>query len=158
MYSWGKSNHGQTGINTPYQNTPRQVDSVLGEKKVIGIFCGQTSTIVVTKNGEVYGFGNNSVGQLGTNNYDTTPTIRQVDSLKGTVIGNSRLDKAKRDCWIIDIILAKVACGYEHTLALSDEGKLYAWGGNSYGQLGIGNKTNSCTPVMVNSCLLSSYQ
>lgn len=51
-----------------------------------------------------------------------------------------------------------MVCGYAHTLALTDEGKLYVWGGNSYGQLGIGNKTNACNPVMVSfaPCLSSS--
>ena len=40
-------------------------------------------------------------------------------------------------------------CGYAHTMALSDEGHLYAWGANSYGQLGTGNKSNCCTPTRV---------
>ena len=40
-------------------------------------------------------------------------------------------------------------CGYAHTLAVTDEGALYAWGANSYGQLGTGNKANSCTPTKV---------
>ena len=34
-------------------------------------------------------------------------------------------------------------------MALSDEGHLYAWGANSYGQLGTGNKSNCCTPTRV---------
>jgi RCC1 and BTB domain-containing protein len=34
-------------------------------------------------------------------------------------------------------------------LALSDEGDLYGWGANSYGQLGTGNKANSCSPTRV---------
>ena len=71
--------------------------------------------------------------------------------------------------------MVKVACGYAHTLALTDEGwwvflqfpekilltreteqnyfyilgHLYAWGANSYGQLGTGNKSNSSTPLRV---------
>ena len=32
---------------------------------------------------------------------------------------------------------------------MTDEGALYAWGANSYGQLGTGNKANSCTPTKV---------
>ena len=44
---------------------------------------------------------------------------------------------------------SKVVCGYAHTLALSDSGELYGWGANSYGQLGSGNKANSCTPTRV---------
>lgn len=54
------------------------------------------------------------------------------------------------------IVSVKVVCGYAHTLALTDEGTLYVWGGNSYGQLGIGNKTNACNPVMVKSRFISS--
>lgn len=45
----------------------------------------------------------------------------------------------------------QVACGYAHTLVLTDEGQIYAWGANSYGQLGTGNKSNQSypTPVVV---------
>lgn len=58
-------------------------------------------------------------------------------------------------CRAIDVhISVKVVCGYAHTLALTDEGKLYVWGGNSYGQLGIGNKTNACNPVLVSFTLV----
>lgn len=47
------------------------------------------------------------------------------------------------------LVIVKVVCGYAHTLALTDEGHLYAWGANSYGQLGTGNKSNSSNPVRV---------
>ncbi|XP_063591426.1 RCC1 and BTB domain-containing protein 1-like [Penaeus indicus] len=43
----------------------------------------------------------------------------------------------------------EIVCGYSHTLALSDEGSLWAWGANGYGQLGTGNKANQCAPVRV---------
>lgn len=45
--------------------------------------------------------------------------------------------------------LQQIVCGYNHTLALSDEGKLYAWGANAYGQLGTGNKANQVTATLV---------
>ena len=44
---------------------------------------------------------------------------------------------------------AAVACGYYHTLALKEDGTLWAWGRNTYGQLGIGNTTNQTSPVQV---------
>lgn len=43
----------------------------------------------------------------------------------------------------------QLVCGYAHTLALSDEGSLYSWGANSYGQLGTGNKANQVSPSKV---------
>ena len=38
-------------------------------------------------------------------------------------------------------------------MALTDEGLLYAWGANSYGQLGTGTKANLVTPTRVASSL-----
>ena len=36
-----------------------------------------------------------------------------------------------------------VACGTYHTVAINANGELWAWGGNSHGQLGIGNTTTT---------------
>lgn len=48
-------------------------------------------------------------------------------------------------------VYTQVACGYAHTLALTDEGFVYAWGANSYGQLGTGNKCNQALPTLINT-------
>jgi hypothetical protein len=42
-----------------------------------------------------------------------------------------------------------VAGGYDHSLALRSDGTVWAWGSNSFGQLGNGTTTNSPTPVPV---------
>ncbi|MBF0487187.1 MAG: hypothetical protein HQK98_03415, partial [Nitrospirae bacterium] len=42
-----------------------------------------------------------------------------------------------------------VAGGFEHTIALTGDGTVWAWGYNGYGQLGDGTNTNSNTPVQV---------
>ena len=49
----------------------------------------------------------------------------------------------------ITIHISQIVCGYAHTMALSDEGALYVWGANSYGQLGTGNKANIVSPVRI---------
>lgn len=46
-------------------------------------------------------------------------------------------------------MIEKIVCGYAHVLALSNKGALYVWGGNNYGQLGLGMKMNICNPVQV---------
>ncbi len=33
----------------------------------------------------------------------------------------------------------KISAGYDHVLAISNNGELYAWGGNLYGQIGNGD-------------------
>ncbi|XP_014471626.1 PREDICTED: RCC1 and BTB domain-containing protein 1-like isoform X3 [Dinoponera quadriceps] len=136
VYAWGQNNCGQvgSGISTN-QGSPRLVNSNLAGKKVICITCGQASSMAVTENGEVYGWGYNGVGQLGIGNY-----VNQVNPVK--VPG------------LMGVRIVKVVCGHTHTLALTDEGMLYVWGGNSYGQLGTNNKTNACSPVMLTSDLM----
>ena len=77
--------------------------------------------------GEVFGWGYNGNGQLGLGN-----NVNQLSPCRVSALNN--------------IVIIKVVCGYAHTLALTDEGHLYAWGANSYGQLGTGNKSNSNNP------------
>jgi len=129
IFSWGQNNCGQIGSGTTTnQSTPRKVSASFGGRKVIGITCGQTSSMAVLENGEVYGWGYNGNGQLGLGNNINQLNPQRVTALQGVVV-------------------TSVVCGYAHTLAVTDEGALYAWGANSYGQLGTGNKANSCTPT-----------
>jgi alpha-tubulin suppressor-like RCC1 family protein len=42
-----------------------------------------------------------------------------------------------------------VAGGYLHSLALQDDGSLWAWGGNDFGQLGDGTNTHQSVPTFI---------
>jgi|GEM_PF-972336 len=45
--------------------------------------------------------------------------------------------------------IIQVSAGDGHSLALTDAGNLYAWGGNGFGQLGDGTTTNRVIPIAV---------
>lgn len=51
--------------------------------------------------------------------------------------------------YIKDFSPLQIVSGYAHSLALTDEGLLYAWGANTYGQLGTGNKSNQLSPLQI---------
>ena len=51
------------------------------------------------------------------------------------------------------MINLQIVCGSYHVLALTDDGLLYAWGYNNYGQLGIGSTNSSNIPVQVGNNL-----
>jgi alpha-tubulin suppressor-like RCC1 family protein len=36
------------------------------------------------------------------------------------------------------VVVAQIGCGDRHSVALTKAGQLFAWGDNSFGQLGIG--------------------
>ncbi|XP_077014310.1 RCC1 and BTB domain-containing protein 1 isoform X2 [Tamandua tetradactyla] len=131
VFAWGYNNCGQVGSgSTANQPTPRKVTNCLHIKRVVGIACGQTSSMAVLDNGEVYGWGYNGNGQLGLGNNGNQLTPVRVAALHSVCVN-------------------QIVCGYAHTLALTDEGLLYAWGANTYGQLGTGNKSNLLSPAHV---------
>lgn len=67
---------------------------------------------------------------------------------------NSTQAKTKTD--IIELPLEhiiKISSGINFTMALDDEGKVYVWGNNTYGQLGNGGLKNSDEPILVESLI-----
>uniref|UniRef100_A0A0G2JU79 RCC1 and BTB domain containing protein 1 n=1 Tax=Rattus norvegicus TaxID=10116 RepID=A0A0G2JU79_RAT len=131
LFAWGYNNCGQVGSgSTANQPTPRKVTNCLHTKKVVNIACGQTSSMAVLDSGEVYGWGYNGNGQLGLGNNGNQLTPVRVAALHGVCVN-------------------QIVCGYAHTLALTDEGLLYAWGANTYGQLGTGSKNNLLSPTQI---------
>ena len=42
-----------------------------------------------------------------------------------------------------------LACGHNHTAALTSDGVVYTWGGGAYGRLGHGDEDNQHTPKRV---------
>lgn len=45
--------------------------------------------------------------------------------------------------------ITSIASGLNHSMALAENGRLYAWGNNSFGQLGLGNCTHQTEAVLV---------
>uniref|UniRef100_H2YDC3 BTB domain-containing protein n=1 Tax=Ciona savignyi TaxID=51511 RepID=H2YDC3_CIOSA len=131
VYTWGYNNCGQIGSgSTANQGSPRKVTACIGSKRISDISCGQTTSIAVTDSGEVYSWGYNGNGQLGVGNNVNQTNPCRIAALQGVVV-------------------TQVVCGYAHALALTDNGSVFGWGANSYGQLGSGNKANTVTPLQV---------
>lgn len=110
---------------------------------------------------QVYGWGYNCNGQLGLGNNGNQQTPCRIAALQGVNVvqvlepfsrGATRMSRVGfLRSPLIALPSAQVACGYAHTLALTDEGLVYAWGANSYGQLGTGNKSNQALPTLINT-------
>lgn len=132
LYSWGSNNCGQLGNGPNNQPTPRRITGhlVSANKKVVSMSCGQSFSIALTEDGELYSWGYNGNGQLGLGSSSNQQSPQRVNGLQGKFI-------------------KKIACGMAHVLALTDTGTLYSWGANSYGQLGIGSTLNIAVPTEV---------
>nr|XP_012231285.1 PREDICTED: RCC1 and BTB domain-containing protein 1-like [Linepithema humile]XP_012231286.1 PREDICTED: RCC1 and BTB domain-containing protein 1-like [Linepithema humile] len=129
VYIWGNIAEGG--------QTPQQI-SDLENKKIVCIACGLRYSIVVTDNGEVY-----ICGRL------FNSTSRNVRRDIASFIISRDFCRMKQMTFAPTII--KVACGLNHALALTDEGILYVWGENSFGQLGTGDKKKIYKPFLLNT-------
>lgn len=126
VYSWGKNNFGQLGLGKDvghmvYQ--PVLVKALQGDFLVEKVVAGQAFTLAMTSKGEVYGFGDNSALQLGSS--AASPTQLEPKILQ---LGQK---------------FADVACGKLHCLGVAKDGSVFAWGTDSYGQLGLGSSKRS---------------
>lgn len=91
VYAWGHNVSGQVGCGTilsTVQPIPKLLHIVLNGKKVVHISCGDSSSVAVTDNGEVYSWGHNGVGQLGIGNCTSQAEPQKVATFAKIVIGN----------------------------------------------------------------------
>jgi len=88
-------------------------------------------TLAIKTDGTLWSWGSDYGGQLGLgNNHSIRLSPVQVGSLTD---------------W------DNISGGYQHSLAIKTDGTLWSWGGNSYGELGQGNRTHRSSPVQVGS-------
>lgn len=128
VYAFGRNDFGQLGIPDGIdKHVPTPVPALRG-REVLSISCGQYHTVLSLAFGGVYAFGKNDYGQLGVESPDVQTTPVQVSAP------------------LVDEVVTQIACGYYHTLALTNEGKVYSFGRNDYGQLGLGHKHNMWRP------------
>jgi len=87
------------------------------------------NTFAVLDDGSVYGSGANSFGQLGNSSTSAVPISTPVKMTLPT-----------------GVRAQTVQAGYGTTMVLTDQGRIYTVGSNTYGQLGDGTTNNSSTP------------
>uniref|UniRef100_A0A7S3G3L6 RCC1-like domain-containing protein n=1 Tax=Palpitomonas bilix TaxID=652834 RepID=A0A7S3G3L6_9EUKA len=113
-FTWGLSTDGRLGHGALahskkrgiLQKIPLEVEKVKG---AVRVGCGDAHTIAVLQNGSLMGWGSNADSQLGLR--DRTP------SMYPTLIPD-----------LEDIKIIEVACGQHITMAIADDGKVFAWG------------------------------
>ncbi|KJE88637.1 hypothetical protein CAOG_00256 [Capsaspora owczarzaki ATCC 30864] len=130
-YVWGRGIDGSLGVEGDKHVSPTQIHALDG-KRVVHAACGAAFTLFVIESGEVYACGNNEHGQLGIGSNEAMSEPTLVTNLPERIV--------------------RIACGNSHAVALSETGRLYAWGAHSSGQLGVGEPLEDrLSPVRVES-------
>ncbi|ROI16209.1 X-linked retinitis pigmentosa GTPase regulator [Anabarilius grahami] len=131
LFMFGSNNWGQLGLGTKTTvNKPTCVKALKSESVKLAA-CGRTHTLVYTSRGNLYASGGNNEGQLGLGDCDDRASFHLVDffSKHGPI--------------------KMLAAGSNTSAALTQDGRLYMWGDNSEGQIGLGKESNALTPQEV---------
>uniref|UniRef100_A0A8C6X763 HECT and RLD domain containing E3 ubiquitin protein ligase family member 6 n=1 Tax=Naja naja TaxID=35670 RepID=A0A8C6X763_NAJNA len=136
LASCGDNAQGQLGRKLPagrqrcYLPEPIQALEV---QTIVYISCGKEHSLAISSQGKVFSWGAGGFGQLGTGKLKDSSTPKKIDALS-----------------MYNVI--QVACGHYHSIALTKDGRVFSWGQNSHGQLGLGKELPSqATPCNISS-------
>lgn len=127
--AWGINEAGQLG-DSSYTNRSSPVQ-VYGLTNVLLISGGSRHSAALTQLGQVWSWGTNVDGQLGHGSANVPPSTNRPVLAAGLTNAVS------------------IDCGGWHTLALTGDGRVWSWGWNQFGQLGLGHTNNRDYPVVV---------
>ena len=132
VFAWGANHFGQLGVGDAEKRVvPTLVAGLLKTKVVVQVTAGSIHTACLTADGLVFVCGAGIAGQLGVGNTANTvvPTL-----VRGELQGKKVL---------------QVAAGGNHTMCVTEDGSVFAFGRNTQGQLGVGDKEKRLLPTLL---------
>ncbi len=128
-YCWGSGAEGRLGIDT--NATVDIPDRVDGEDEFDKVTVGMDHSCGLHGDGRAYCWGEDIRDQLGTGQgqtYEPHPIVMPEG---------------------LDIGVADIEAGAEHTCAIGDNGRIYCWGRTTQGRLGIAHSGEVSLPTMI---------
>jgi len=133
LWGWGSNNYGQLGTNnTTVYSLPKQIGAL---NNWLAVTAGYQFTLAVKTDGTLWTWGrqDRGYGVLGINNTSNYSSPKQVGFPSALTNWTSKLYTAN------NIVAA----------AIKNDGTLWTWGYNGYGQLGSNNTNNYNSPKQV---------
>ena len=147
VWAWGSDFSGRLGTTTD-RSVPMQVAGLAGVQAIVA---GGTHSLALKDDGTVWAWGSNFDGQLG----DGTTSAPLIESIEYSILSLAILlgeepFEASPPTQVAGLAaMQAIAAGQAHSLALKNDGTVWAWGDNFYGQLGDGSTIDRSVPVHV---------
>ncbi|CAK4080980.1 unnamed protein product [Aphanomyces euteiches] len=137
-FTWGLGALGQLGHGTRRSfAVPKLVQGILDA--IVSVGAGSHHSAAVDSEGRVYTWGHSEYGQHGV-----SYAGRDLYDPREYFIPRQQMSLA-------DVPMVSVCCGSHFTLSTSRDGKIYSWGWNSFGVLGLGHFLTTTAPQWVES-------
>ena len=131
VWCWGYNRGGEVGDGTTVSPRPSPVQVTALGTAAVEVATGVLSSCARKNDGTLWCWGANSAGELGDGSSSSRPSPVQVTALGACVV--------------------QVEVGGAHACARKDDGTLWCWGWNRFGQVGDGTTEDRHTPVQVSA-------
>ena len=143
LFGAGSNSHGQLGISKDIKSIDKFTKIAISTSRIRKLAAGWSHSLVLDEDGSLYGFGDNSHGQLG---------ILESQSNEPLLL-NSIINRMET----IPTKFVDIDCGLHYSVAIDDQGRVWVWGRNRHGELGnfeSENQSKSCIepPHLLENC------
>jgi alpha-tubulin suppressor-like RCC1 family protein len=129
---WGQNNYGQLGdTTTTLRATPQAITGV--SEPIAQLSAGDNHNCAVAVSGNLYCWGRNNATQLGVATTEQCSTLGDCSTTALAV------------AWPAAVAPSRVAAGGAHSCAVDGDGRVWCWGQNDNGQVGIPAATPDVT-------------
>ena len=123
FYTFGENKKGQQGfistIHTPHPKCCKLLTETFKKIKISDIVTGQSHTVFLSEQGQVFTTGNNQYGACGVPYSSNKSKIQPIDTITSRI--------------------KQISAGRYYSTVLDIHGQVWTFGSNRYGQLGNGN-------------------
>lgn len=142
LWAWGRNHKGQLGVgDTADRGEPVRVGTVTGW---VAVAAAGDFSVAIRTDGTLWAWGENRFGQLGLGNTEN----RLVPTQVGSDTDWAAVDAGQEDM-PVEVPGGDPLEPGGHVIALKSDGRVFAWGRNTRGQLGDGTTEDRWSPVEV---------
>lgn len=138
VWAWGYNGYGQLGDGTTTnEDSPIQVGTAVSGFSGFSVVAGGSNfSLAMQAGGTVWAWGDNTQGQFGDGitNQSLLPVEQSACAGVSSVGG-------------LSLFTTYLSANQQFALAAKSDGTVWAWGDNTYGQLGDGTQINRNSPV-----------
>jgi len=162
VWTFGDNTFGQLGVGDPFatevwnSDIPQPIPGITA----VDVSAGGYHTLILDTEGNVWAFGNNDHGQLGLGDTIIRYIPVKVPNLKAIKISagydfslvidtEHRLLLFRNGITVIPNLRASDISVGIHSIVVTTDNRVYTFGRNDYGQLGIGDTLSRDPPVLI---------